>query len=67
MHPHKDEKLKGLWLNKVFLKTFASHYNQIGGARRVVAFGDPKLLRPVGTAGLYAASVTKTYRFFVTC
>ena len=62
---HQGQKLKGLWLNEVFLKTLASHYNQIGGARRVDAFGDPKLLRPVGAAGLCAASVT-SYLFFVT-
>ncbi|KAN0107017.1 hypothetical protein V8E52_010576 [Russula decolorans] len=59
-------KLKGLWLNKVFLKTFASHYNQIGGARRVDTFGNPKLLRPVGAAGLCAASVEQAYKLWAT-
>jgi len=54
----KGQKLKGLWLNQVFLKTFASHYNQISGVLRVEAVGNPKLLRPVGAAGLCAASVT---------
>jgi hypothetical protein len=55
---HKGQKLKGLWLNEMFLKTFALHYNQIGGACRVDAFGEPKLLRPIGAAGLCTASVT---------
>ncbi|KAN0103964.1 hypothetical protein V8E52_011460 [Russula decolorans] len=59
-------KLKGLWLNEVFLKTFASHYNQIGGARRVDTFGNPKLLRPVGAAGLCAASVERAYKLWAT-
>src|SRR6266705_3763025 len=66
MRSHKGEKLKGLWLNEVFLKTFASHYNQISGACRIDAFGDPKLLCPVGAAGLCAASVTQMLLIFVT-
>ena len=66
MRSHKGEKLKGLWLNEVFLKTFALHYNQISGTRRVDAFGNPKLLHPVGAAGLCAASVTQMLLIFVT-
>jgi len=63
---NEGEKMKGLWLNEVFLKTLASHYNQIGGARRVDAFGNPKLLRPVGAVGLSAASVERAYKLWAT-
>ena len=58
-HSHKGPKMKGVWLNKVFLKTFASHYDQISSAQRVDTFGNPKLLRPVGAVGLCAASVSR--------
>lgn len=51
-------KLKGLWLNEIFLRTFGSHFTQISGARIIEALGNPKTLRPFGTAGLCAVSVS---------
>ena len=59
----QGQKLKGPWLNEVFLKTFASHYNKIGGACKVDAFGDPKLLCLVGAVGLCTASITSLLFF----
>lgn len=51
-------KLKGLWLNKVFLHIFGLHFTQISGAKRIVALGDPKTLHPISAAGLCIASVS---------
>lgn len=51
-------KLKGLWLNEIFLRTFGSHFTQISGARIIEALGNPKTLHPFGAAGLCTVSVS---------
>ena len=51
-------KLKGLWLNEIFLRTFGSHFTQISGARIIEALGNPKTLHPFGAVGLCAVSVS---------
>lgn len=51
-------KLKGLWLNEIFLRTFGSHFTQISGARIIEALGNPKTLHLFGAAGLCAVSVS---------
>ena len=41
-------KMKGLWLNKVFLKALGVHYTTLHGATKIPVFGEPKSLRPIG-------------------
>ena len=49
--------MKGLWLNKVFLKTLGAHYTTLHGDAKIPVFGEPKSLHPIGAMGLCAASV----------
>ena len=49
--------MKGLWLNKVFLKTLGVHYTTLHSAAKIPVFGEPKSLCPIGTIGPCAASV----------
>ena len=52
-------KMKGLWLNDVFLRILGAHYTQASSAHKIHAFGDPKTIYLIGAVGLCATSVHK--------
>ena len=44
--------MKGLWLSEPFLQMLGSHCTQLQGAIKTDAFGDPKMLHPIGAASV---------------
>ena len=51
--------MKGLWLNKVFLRNLGAHYTQVSSTCKIHAFGDPKAIYLIGAVGLCAALIHK--------
>ena len=52
-------KMKGLWLNDIFLRTPGAHYTHVSGACKIHSFRDPKTIYLIGAVGLCATSVCK--------